>query len=146
MIERDKIFDNNFDSPEFEILPNFSFEIDPGWTDTRDEEDKMHYDSIAAEIHQLIIHSKFKMFNEIDEHGRSLKLKKIEINDVYGYLIEDLKKRYSRIDLFSEISRYFNIEPGKFYSSLSNAHKEELIEELDTRTGVLDRKNIKKLF
>jgi hypothetical protein len=146
MIERDKIFENTFDSPEFEVLPNFSFDVDPGWIDTRDEEDKMHYDSIANEIHQLILHSKFKMFNEIDEHGRSLKLKKIEINDVYGYLIEDLKKKYSRIDLFSEISRYFNIEPGKFYTSLSNAHKEELIEELDSRTGVLGRKNIKKLF
>jgi hypothetical protein len=146
MIDRDKIFDNNFDSHEFEILPNFSFEVDPGWSDSRSEEDKIHYDAISNEIHQLVIYSKFKIFNEIDEHGRSLKLKKIDINDIYGYLIEDLKKKYTRIDLFSEISRYFNIEPGKFYASLSNAYKEELIEELDNRTGILSRKNIKKLF
>jgi hypothetical protein len=41
---------------------------------------------------------------------------------------------------------YFDINPSKFYGSLSNAYKEGLIAELDRKTGILDKKNIKKLF
>ena len=37
MENRDKIFDNNFDSPDFEILPNFSFNLDPSWIDSKPE-------------------------------------------------------------------------------------------------------------
>jgi hypothetical protein len=146
MIDRDKIFDNNFESPEFEILPNFSFDLDPSWKDDRSEEDKIHYDLIAREIHKLVTASRFKIFNEIDDHGRSTKLKKVEINDVYGYIVGEMVAKYSRIDLFSELCVYFDINPTKFYNSLSNIYKEDLIEELDLKTGVLGKKNINKLF
>jgi hypothetical protein len=146
MENRDKIFENNFDAPDFEILPNFSFEIDPTWGDNRSEEEKIHYDLIARSIHDLVTASRFRVFNVIDEHGRNIKLKKMEINDVYGYIVEELKASYSRIDLFSELCTYFDINPTKFYNSLSNVYKEDLIQELDLKTGVLGRKNIKKLF
>jgi len=145
-MERDKIFDNNFESPDFEILSNFSFDLDPSWKDNRPEEDKIHYELIANEIHELIMVSRFKVFNEIDEHGRNAKLKKLEINDVYGYIVDEMVKRYSRIDLFSELCIYFDINPTKFYNSLSNVYKEDLIQELDLKTGILGRKNINKLF
>lgn len=145
-MKRDKIFDNNFESPDFEMLPNFSFEVEPSWKDNRPEEDKIHYALIANEIHELITASRFKVFNEIDEHGRNTKLKKVEINDVYGYIIGEMTKNYSRIDLFSELCIYFDVNPTKFYNSLSNIYKEDLIQELDLKTGILERKNISKLF
>ena len=75
-MKRDKIFDNNFESPDFEMLPNFSFEVEPSWKDNRPEEDKIHYALIANEIHELITNSRFKVFNEIDDHGRNTKLEK----------------------------------------------------------------------
>lgn len=146
MENRDKIFDNNFDSPDFEILPNFSFNLDPSWTDSKSEEEKIHYQLISTTIHELVMDSRFKKFNEIDEHGRNAKLKKVEINDVYGYVVGEMVKNYSRIDIFSEMCTYFDINPTKFYNSLSNVYKEDLIEELDRKTGILDRKNINKLF
>ena len=145
-MKRDKIFDNNFESPDFEMLPNFSFEVEPSWKDDRPEEDKIHYALIANEIHELITASRFKVFNEIDEHGRNTKLKKIEINEVYGYIVGEMTKNYSRIDLFSELCIYFDVNPTKFYNSLSNIYKEDLIQELDLKTGILERKNISKLF
>ena len=79
MENRDKIFDNNFDSPDFEIIPNFSFNLDPSWTDSKSEEEKIHYQLISTTIHELVINSRFKKFNEIDEHGRNTKLKKVEV-------------------------------------------------------------------
>ena len=142
----DKIFNNNFDSPDFELNGPASFELDSSFKDTLDEEDKIHFEMIARTIHSLIQKSRFRVFNEVDDLGKCNKLKKSDINEVYGFIIDEMVAKYSRIDLFSELCVYFDIKADKFYSSLSNVYKEDLIQELDIRTGVLERKNIKKLF
>jgi ferritin-like protein len=144
-MSNDKIFNNSFESSEFE-LSDISFELESGYKDTREEEIKIHFEMIARKIHELIEASRFKSFNEIDDLGRCNKLKKADINDVYGYIVDEMAAKYSRIDLFSEICVYFDINPTKFYSSLSNVYKEDLIQELDAKTGVLGKRNINKLF
>ena len=141
----DKIFNNNFESPDTEFT-NIKFELDPNSKDNKDEEDKIHYELISREIHRLIEISRFKVFNKVDELGKCSSLKKSDINDIYGYVIDEMSTKNSRIDLFSELCVYFDINPTKFYSSLSNVYKEDLIQELDLRTGILKRKNIMKLF
>lgn len=144
-MSNDKIFNNSFESSEFE-LNDISFELESGYKDTREEEIKIHFEMIARKIHELIEASRFKSFNEIDDLGRCNKLKKADINDVYGYIVDEMAIKYSRIDLFSEICVYFDINPTKFYSSLSNVYKEDLIQELDAKTDVLGKRNINKLF
>lgn len=141
----DKIFNNNFESPDTDF-GHINFELDPATKDLQDEEDKIHYELIAREIHKLIGLSRFKVFNNVNELGRCSTLKKLDINDIYGYIIDEMSTKNSRIDIFSELCVYFDINPTKFYSSLSNVYKEDLIQELDLRTGILKRKNIKKLF
>jgi hypothetical protein len=145
MANNDKIFNNSFDTPEFEFS-NISFDLDPSVKDTRDEEDKIHFEMIARQIHDLIQRSRFKVFNEVDDLGRVSKLRKNDINEVYGYIVDEMADKFSRIDIFSEMCVYFDIKPVKFYSSLSNVYKEDLIQELDARTGILEKKNINKLF
>jgi hypothetical protein len=145
MVKNDKIFNNSFDTPEFE-LGTISFELDPSVRNDQDEEDRIHYDMIARLIHELILKSRFKVFNDIDAQGKCNKLKKNDVNDVYGYIIDEIGSNWSKIDLFSEMCIYFDIKPAKFYSSLSNVYKEDLIQELDAKTGILEKKNIKKLF
>ena len=141
----DKIFNNNFESPDTDF-GQINFELDPSTKDLQSAEDKIHYDLIAREIHELIGLSRFKVFNDVYELGRCSTLKKSDINDIYGYIIDEMSAKNSRIDIFSELCVYFDINPTKFYSSLSNVYKEDLIQELDLRTGILKRKNIKKLF
>tara|TARA_Y100000287_G_scaffold83765_1_gene66487 strand:- start:1643 stop:2077 length:435 start_codon:yes stop_codon:yes gene_type:complete len=141
----DKIFNNSFDTPEFE-LGNISFDLDPSLREELDEEEKIHYEMIARKIHELITVSRFKIFNEVDELGKCNKLRKTDINEVYGYIVDEMQAKFSRIDIFSEMCVYFDIKPVKFYSSLSNVYKEDLIQELDRKTGILDKKNIKRLF
>lgn len=145
-MRNDKIFDNNFDSPDFELNGQIKFDLDPSMEDSRSQEEQIHYEIIARKIHELIQKSRFKIFNVVDDLGRCTKLKKADINEVYGFIIDELVANYSRIDLYSELCVYFDIKPDKFYSSLSNVYKEDLIQELDIRTGILDKKNIKKLF
>mgnify|MGYP000160600449 FL=1 len=142
----DKIFDNSFESAEFELDTNISFNVSPQYSDDRPEEDKITQKILQEKIHELIEASRFKKFNELDEFSDSRKLRKNDINDVYDYVLGELLKNYSRIDVFSELCDYFNLHPTKFYNSLSNVFKEGLIEELDDRTGVLSKKNINRLF
>ena len=144
--KRDKIFDNTFEETEYELDTSMSFALSPRVVDNRSEEDKIEADLISTEIHQLITKSRFKVFNEIDEFHQTTKLKKIDINEVYEYISDEMRQTHSLVDVFSELCDYFNVNPTKFYQSLGNKFKEELIEELDTRTGVLKRKNINRLF
>lgn len=143
---QDKIFDNSFESSEFELDNHVSFNLSPQWTDDRPEEEKIQQRLLQEKIHSLIEASRFSKFNDLDDFADSKKLKKNDINEVYDYIQDELVRNYSRIDIFSELCDYFNIHPTKFYSSLSNIFKESLIEELDHRTGVLKRKNISRLF
>tara|TARA_A100001037_G_scaffold306579_1_gene352897 strand:- start:7108 stop:7548 length:441 start_codon:yes stop_codon:yes gene_type:complete len=141
----DKIFDNNFESPEMEAK-SISFDLDASVRGSFTEEENIYYEMLSAEIHDTIELSRFKKFNEVNEFAEVIKLKKLDINEVYSYILDELLKKYSRIDIFSELCNYFNIEPVKFYNSLSNIFKEELIIELDKKTKVLSKKNINKLF
>ena len=68
MATNDKIFNNSFDSPEFE-LTDITFDLDPNFKDNRDEEIKIHFDMIATKIHGLIESSRFKSFNKVDDLG-----------------------------------------------------------------------------
>lgn len=144
--KRDKIFDNTFEETEYEFDTSMSFELSPRVVDNRSEEEKMETAQIATTIHDLITNSRFKIFNNIDEFQQTVKLKKLDINEVYEFLSDELREDHSVIDIFSESCDYFNVNPTKFYQSLSNKFKEELIEELDERTDILKRKNINRLF
>ena len=143
---QDKIFDNNFESTEFELDGSMTFNLSPQWTDDRPEEEKIQQRILQEKIHALIESSRFKTFNDLDEFSDSRKLKKNDINSVYDYIEGELVRNHSRIEIFSELCDYFNVHPTKFYNSLSNTFKEGLIEELDNKTGILKKKNINRLF
>lgn len=142
----DKIFDNSFESSEFELNGNVTFTVSPQYSDDRPEEDKIEQEALRKDIHELIESSRFVVFNKIDEFGQTEKLKKGDINAVYEFIIGEINHKYNCIDVFSELSDYFNVNPNKFYSSLANSFKENLIEELDKKTGILKTRNINRLF
>ena len=145
-IKRDKIFDNTFEEQDFQLDSSISFQISPQYSDDRDEEDKIQLEMIRRDIHGLIDKSRFRSFNDLDDLSQAKKLKKMDINEIYEFIVSELNLKYSQIELFSEISDYFNINPTKFYASLSNKFKEELIQELDIRTKILKKKKINRLF
>jgi hypothetical protein len=144
--KRDKIFDNTFEDQDFQLDSSISFQISPQYSDDRDEEDKIQLEMIRRDIHALIINSRFKTFNDLGELAESKKLKKIDINEIYEFISDELVSKYSLIEIFSETTDYFNINPTKFYASLGNKFKEDLIQELDRRTKILKKKKINRLF
>ena len=106
----------------------------------------MHYNILFQKIDTLIKESEFNELSKVTPDGVVKKLNKVQINKVFLYVIEHLGTSYSRIDLFSVISDYFDVFPNKFYNSLSNKFKDELILELDKKYDILKKKKINKLF
>ena len=97
-------------------------------------------------VDALIKGSEFEHLNEATPDGVIKKLNKVQINKVFFYIIEKTGTSYTRIDLFSVLSDYFDVFPNKFYNSLSNKFKDELIKELDKKYNILEKRKIRKLF
>lgn len=146
MQKEDKIFNNSFENTDFELNSSISFEVSKQFSDDRSEDEKIELEMIRRDIHSTIVNSRFKHFNDLDDMHDTKKLKKLDINEIYEFIVDELAKKYSLIELFSETCDYFNVHPTKFYSSLGNKFKEDLIQELDNRTNVLKRKKINRLF
>lgn len=140
----DKIFDNKFDESDYDGR-KVKFELSPAYKDSLSAEDRIHLEMLFDEINKVIQVSKYKKLNDPNKEGKIQKLNKVQINEVYGYIINRVKG-YSKIELFSAISEYFDVFPTKFYNSLSNSYKEALILELDKKMNVLEKKKIRKLF
>jgi len=143
---RDKIFENTFEDQSFDLDTSISFQISPQYFDNIDEEEKIHLDMVRRDIHALILTSRFKSFNDLDDLAESKKLKKLDINEIYEFVSTELHAKYSLIEIFAETADYFNINSSKFYTSLSNKFKDDLIQALDNRTKILRRKKINRLF
>jgi len=94
MQKEDKIFNNTFESTEFELNGSISFEVSKQYIDDRSEDEKIELDMIRRDIHEVISGSKFKHFNEIDDMHDTKKLKKLDINEVYEFVVNELVKKY----------------------------------------------------
>tara|TARA_R110000772_G_scaffold49185_1_gene113257 strand:- start:254 stop:748 length:495 start_codon:yes stop_codon:yes gene_type:complete len=144
-VEKDKIFNNTYGEQDLS-QGKINFTVSSSWLDDKDPDDKQHYDSLFEKVDKLIKGSEFEHLNEATPDGVIKKLNKVQINKVYFYLIEKTGTSYTRIDLFSVLSDYFDVFPNKFYNSLSNKFKDELINELDAKYNILEKRKIRKLF
>lgn len=144
-VEKDKIFNNTYGEQDL-LQPKINFTVAPSYADDTDPDDKLHYDSLFEVVDLLIKGSEFEDLNRASPNGVIKKLNKVQINKVFFYLIEKTGTSYTRIDLFSVLSDYFDVFPNKFYNSLSNKFKDELINELDAKYNILEKRKIRKLF
>ena len=129
-LQEDKIFNNNYELTEFDGGP-INFTPANGYESNLREEDieyRMIYEVVAAYLQE----SEFEKYNQPDVDGNFKKLNKMQINEVYSYVIAEFGG-FPKVQLFSIVQDYFDINSNKFYDSLSNTFKKELIEEL--RTG-----------
>jgi hypothetical protein len=144
-MQEDKIFNNTYGESDPTENP-INFTLAPGYADSGDPDDKIHHEILYKKINELIKGSEYEHFNEVTQGGIIKKLNKIQINKVFFYVIEHLGSSYTRVDLFSVLSDYFDVFPNKFYNSLSNKFKDELIKELDDKYNILEKRKIRKLF
>ena len=115
-VEKDKIFNNTYGEQDLGGQ-KINFTVAAGFGDGMDPDDKQHYDSLFDVVDMLIKGSEFEHLNEATPDGVIKKLNKVQINKVFFYIIENTGRSYTRIDLFSVLSDYFDVFPNKFYNS-----------------------------
>jgi hypothetical protein len=138
---RDKIFDNDFEQTELDTTEK-TFVIDSNFTEkTLDE--KIDENMFYVLIYEVLDNDpNINRFNKMDDTGSFPKINKSDINEIYRYVTK-VHPKIPKIEVFSIVTGIYDINPEKFYDSLSNTFKTELINELKDR-GFL--KNIKSLF
>ena len=144
-MEEDKIFNNTYGTQDLTDT-KIVFKVAPSYEDNMDFDDRVHYELLFEKVDTLIKGSEFEHLNEMTQSGVAKKLNKVQINKVFLYIIQNISEDYSRIDVFSVLSDYFDVFPNKFYNSLSNKFKDELINELDKKYNFLEKRKIRKLF
>lgn len=138
--KRDKIFENTYEETESDGS-EFSFRVDSS-VEVKSHELTIDEEMIFRKFEDLIIDSKFMKFNTPLEDGKGFKkMNKGDINEVYSFITSKLVG-HPRIEIFSVICSYFDISPDKFYESLSNSFKTELITELKGRGFLNKRKSL----
>jgi len=144
-LQKDKIFNNNYESTDFGTEP-IKFEVSSEYSGSNGTnlEDNIEGQVAFDEISKALDSSKFKEFNKPDKEGTYKKLNKLQINEVYSFVVMTLPN-LAKIHVFSTIQDYFDVNSNKFYDSLSNTFKKQLIEEL-RELGNLHEKSTGPLF
>ena len=142
-LPEDKIFDNSYESTAY-TGPDTNFELSSSYNKGKDFIDSLEYDMSYEVVMEVLEKSPFIKLNQSDEEGTYRKLNKMQINEVYSYVSASLPK-FPRVQIFSIVQDYFDINSNKFYDSLSNTFKKELIEELRS-TGNMREKTGGPLF
>ena len=127
-LTHDKIFDNTYETTMYQG-PDTNFTLSSQYNKGKDFIDSLEYEMSYDVVMDVLEKSPFTAFNKPDEDGGYKKLNKMQINEVYSYVIMKLPK-FPRVQIFSIVQDYFDVNSNKFYDSLSNTFKKELIEEL----------------
>ena len=141
-LQKDKIFNNNYESTDFDTTPikfTVSSQYEGGSNGTNLEDNieaKMAFEHISS----VLAKSKYSELNKPDSEGNYRKLNKLQINEVYSFVVMTLPE-FPRIHIFSTIQDYFDVNSNKFYDSLSNTFKKELIEELRDLGNLREKTN-----
>lgn len=133
-VKRDKIFENTYEETEMDSR-DITFSVDPSIKE-KSYEMTIDEELIFNKFDDIVKNTKFEAFTLMDGELKFKKLNKRDINEVYSFATTKLH-REPNIEIFSVICSYFDISPEKFYESLSNSFKTELITDLKSR-GYLD--------
>jgi len=142
MKKRDKIFNNTFWEKSLDTSKPILFTLKSACN----AEEVSRLENLEIEIHEIVKALKNPIYLKKDDNNKYVKLNKEAINEIYGIALDSLSNNYKKVELYAGVSNYFNITHTKFYNSLSNKYKEDLIDELDKSTNALKRMGIHKLF
>ena len=134
----DKIFQNKYDETEIDS-GDFNFAVDPSFQE-KSYEYSIDEVLVRKKIEELIEGtSLFERFQVSDDKGKFKKMSKSDINEIYSFVTSNLPKE-PKIEIYSTLCSIFDINSEKFYESLSNTFKTELINALKGR-GYLKNRN-----
>lgn len=142
--KKDNIFESQQGDHD-EEFQNTSFQVNPFFTDIFSQDYIENVENIdMREIFRIIEQYMDEVWEE-QLSDPTYNFKKVEIQTIY----RDIHKRtkiYSKIEVIMVLCSFLGIEPNKVYNFLGNAYKNELINEIDKKTGLISKKGIVRLF
>jgi len=141
----DKIFDNKFHETDY-IHDNTSidFQSDPFIKRDVYPYRQILIENITRDI-DLIITEEFYEFKEVIAN-KVKRVNKVDINRVYSVVRKLLLKNYTVIDIWYYLASYFDIDTNRFFDSLDDRYKNELVLYLKTNSKLLDDDEINDIF
>ena len=137
---RDKIFDNEYEHTEADTSEK-SLSIDANFME-KSLDEKIDETMFRKYISALIeTHPRLNYFNTMMESGGFPKINKSEINEIYKIVTQSLPM-VPKIEIFSIVTSIYDLSPDKFYESLSNTFKTDLIEELKSRGYIMQNNTL----
>lgn len=99
---------------------------------------------IMEEIDNIIV----VIFPDLKKKKRNnvKRINKDVINAIYSHVKHKISIKYKIVDVWYYLSEYLDVDTNKFYESLKDEYKLELLLFLQQNTNLLDSKNIDKMF
>lgn len=148
LIEEEEYTDDNigneedFDHPSDD--PEFSPEEDYAKIQSRisyDDEEYFHRVSLNQRIDEIFSASRWSVISPAKKIPKDL------IPLIFQDILKELEPtEYTMVEKFVAICDYSNISYTKAYESIHMKYKEEIVQEMDKKYGILSKKGIKKIF
>jgi hypothetical protein len=141
----DKIFDNKFHETEYVDNSNIiDFHSDHFIEEIENPYRKIVVENITNEI-DLLIDTHFSEFKIVVD-SKVKRINKEDINLIYNILREKLIKKYAIVDIWYYLAEYFDVDTNRFFDSLDDKFKNELIMYLKVNTNLLKDDSINNLY
>ena len=149
LIEDEEYLDDNLESTEEEFDhpsddPEFSPAEDYAKIQSRisyDDEEYFYKTSLNQKIDEIFSASRWSIISP------SKKIPKDLIPLIFQDILKELEStEYTMVEKFVGICDYSNINYQKAYESIHMKYKEEIVQEMDRKYGILSKKGIKKIF
>lgn len=108
---------------------------------TYDDEEYLHNSKLNRKIDEIFQKSRWTVINP------SKKIPKDLIPLIFQDILQDLEEtEFTMVEKFVAICDYTAINYQKAYESIHMKYKEQIVQEMDLKYGILGKKGIKKIF
>jgi hypothetical protein len=108
---------------------------------TYDDEEYLHNTKLNGKIDEIFQKSRWTVINP------SKKIPKDLIPLIFQDILQDLEEtEFTMVEKFVAICDYTAINYQKAYESIHMKYKEQIVQEMDSKYGILGKKGIKKIF
>ena len=141
----DKIFDNKFHETEYVDESNtIDYHSEHFVEEYENPYRKITVENILNDI-DLLIADNFPEF-KTSVNGKLKRINKDSINVIYQVIKDNLLDKYVIVDIWYYMSEYFDVDTNRFFDSLNDKFKNELITYLRCNTKLLENVSVNDMY
>ena len=144
----DKVFDNKYHEvdPTEDYFKNFQLG-DEHFVEKNsfyNPDSNLSHRKLMEDIDELI-NKKFPTVKKVI-NNKVKRVNKEKMNIIFGYITENVSTDYTIVEVWYNLSLYFDIDDGRFYDNLDDKYKNQLVFFLAKHTSLMDNLNLEDMF